>query len=153
MPHRAIFGPPRDAVAPGGLHISVYLVPVFERSLVVFDVTAAQAAGRWLPWAVIDFRQNPYEAASLLADDWCGVPLEDLSLADVMSIEVGGEGWELAIVFRAELGAPPQGDSERTPYMFEPGRYDAIGPFDPADIQRWVEAAPPTLAGPEGLIF
>lgn len=161
MAARAFFGAPREGLARGGMHVTVHLVPLFEGRLVVFDVSAKAAHGRWLPWAVLEFGRNPYEAASLLADDWCDVPLADLSLADVMSFEVDGGGWELAIVFRAVLSAAPAGDGERRPVLFEAGHFDAIGPFDPVDLQRWMETergvpvqttAPPS-AGAAGLVF
>ncbi len=152
---RAFFGPPRATVTPGGAHLTVYLVPVFEDGLVVFDVEAREARGRWLPWDVLNFGQNPYEAASQLADEWCDVSLGDLSLADVMSFPVEPSGWELAIVFRAELAEMPAGDPARTAVRFAPGEYDAIGPFDPVDIERWVAAGAgsmsPAPAG--GLVF
>jgi hypothetical protein len=141
-PGRAFFGPPAGDVVPGGAHITVYLVPVLGGGLVVFDVEQAEARGRWLPWDVLDFGQNPYEAAAALADDWCRVSLHDLSLADVMSFTVEGGGWELAIAFRAELMEMPGGDEYRRAFRFEPGHYDAIGPFDPVDIERWVTAGP-----------
>lgn len=139
LPGRAFFGPPQDGFVRGGAHITVYLVPVLNGGLVVFDVEARQARGRWLPWDILEFGQNPYEAASALADQWCNVPLRDLSLADVMSLPVEGGGWELAIVFRGELVGMPPGDIHRKPVRFEPGQFDAIGPFDPVDIERWVE--------------
>ncbi len=152
---RAFFGPPRATVTPGGAHLTVYLVPVFEGGLVVFDVDAREARGRWLPWDVLDFGQNPYEAASQLADDWCNVSLHDLSLADVMSFPVEPSGWELAIVFRAELAEMPPGDAARTAVRFDPGQYDAIGPFDPVDIERWMAAStgPTSAATAGGLVF
>ena len=142
MPARAFFDAPRDGVARGGMHVTVHLVTVIEGELVVFDVSAKAARGRWLPWAVLEFGQNPYEAASLLADDWCDVALDDLRLADVLSFEVEGGGWELAIVFRAALAAVPVGDGARAPVLVHAGHIDAIGAFDPADIARWVGAAP-----------
>lgn len=140
MSARAFFGRPQEAPADGGAHITVYLVPVFEGRLVVFDVTAAEAHGRWLPWDVMAFGGNPYEAASALADDWCGGAISDLSLVDVMSFAAGSSGWELAIVFRAELTAVPKGDDARTPFVFAAGAFDAIGSFDPVDLERWVAA-------------
>jgi hypothetical protein len=154
-PGRAFFGPPSSDVVPGGTQITVYLVPVFEGGLVVFDVAAKEARGRWLPWDVLDFRQNPYEAAAALADTWCNVPLDDLRIVDVMSFPAEGGGWELAISFRAELAEMAPGDEHRRPFRFEPGSYDAIGPFDPVDIERWVRsrgAADPPAAG-EKLVF
>ncbi len=158
MTGRAFFGPPHHAPAAGGLQVTVHLVPVLDGRLVAFDVTAAEARGRWLPWSVIDYAQNPYEAASILADDWCGVPLEDLALADVMSLPAPGDGWELALVFRAVLAAAPEGDTERRPHVYETGDFDAFGAFDPVDLQRWVEGSPPARhdgAAPagRGLIF
>jgi hypothetical protein len=138
---RALFGPPQRTAAKGGLQVTVHLVPVFEGRLVAFDVSSGEVHGRWLPWAVIDYRQNPYEAAALLADDWLDNALHSLRIVDVMSLEGPLGGWELAIVFRAEMGALPSGDSERVPYPYPAGEYDAIGLFDPADLERWVAAA------------
>jgi hypothetical protein len=135
----AYFGPPNESFVAGGTHITVYLVPVFEGRLVVFDVSAPEARGRWLPWDVLDWGGNPYECASALADDWCEGAISDLRLADVMSFAVEGGGWELAIVFRAELTTAPSADDVRTPFVFAPGAYDAIGSFDPIDLQRWLE--------------
>lgn len=143
MPRYAYFGQPAESFVRAGAHVAVYLVPVFEGGLVVFDVTARAARGRWLPWDILEFGGNPYEAAAALADEWCGGALSDLSLADVMSFPFEGEGWELAIVYRAELTEMPVRDDVRTPYRFDPGEYDAIGSFDPVDLQRWVEHGGP----------
>jgi hypothetical protein len=161
---RAFFGPPQEGPSRGGLQVSVYLVPVHDGRLIVFDVTAPAARGRWLPWAVTGFGQNPYEAAAMLADDWLDVPLHDLSLADVMSFDIEGGGWELAIVFRAELAAPPRPSTARTPVALAAGHLDAIGPFDPVDLERWLAGPPGAGAaaparqeapepGPGGLVF
>ena len=138
MAARALFGPPKAAPASGGLQVACYLVPVFDGCLVVFDIHSKATSGRWLPWAVIDYGQNPYEAASLLADDWLNVPLDDLSLADVLSLE-NEAGWELAIVFRAALPTLPPGDAERHTVRCEAGQFDAIAAFDPVDLERWVK--------------
>ena len=141
MVQRAFFGPARDAPVRGGLQVTIHLVPVRDGGLLAFDVSAQGAHGRWLPWAVLEFGQNPYEAASTLADDWCAVSLRDLALVDVMSIESEGGGWELAIVFRAVLAEMPAGDGERRPFLFALGAFDAIGAFDPVDLERWVRSA------------
>lgn len=146
----AYFGKPQPTFVPGGAHIAIYLVPVFRGQLVVFDVTASAARGRWLPWAILPFGGNPYEAAATLADLWCDGAVGDLALADVMSFGHGGGGWELAIVFRAELTAAPAGDSRRTPALLPVGQFDAIGNFDPVDLERWVGgAASPTPPQPQ----
>lgn len=152
----AYFGPPAAAFVPGGAHIAVYLLPVYGGQLVAFDVEAAQARGRWLPWDILPWGGNPYELASELADLWCQAPLSDLTLADVMSFPSPEDGWELAVVFRAELSEPARGDEVRKPYFFPPGQFDAIGPFDPIDLERWVtgavinhrEAGPALASGP-----
>ncbi len=77
-----------------------------------------------------------------------------------MSFPFEGGGWELAIVFRAELTALPPGDDARSPFVFSEGEYDAIGRFDPVDIERWVLGstavpAPAETPPPEGprLVF
>jgi hypothetical protein len=138
---RALFGPPQRTAAKGGLQVTVHLVPVFEGRLVAFDVSSGEVRGRWLPWAVIDYRQNPYEAAALLADDWLDAALHSLRVVDVMSLEGPLGGWELAIVFRAEMEELPAGDGDRVPYPYRAGEFDAIGSFDPADLERWVGGA------------
>ncbi len=146
MARQAFFGKPTAGLTAGGAHISVYLVPVFRRRLVVFDVAARQARGRWLPWDVMEFGANPYETAAALADDWCEGAVSSLTLADVMSFPFEGGGWELAIVFRAELTALPAGDDARSPFVFAEGEADAIGLFDPVDLVRWIggsAGAPP----------
>ena len=152
----AFFGPPVDGFTPGGAHITVYLIPVCERRLAVFDVEAREARGRWLPWDVLEWGANPYECASALADQWCDVALSDLALVDVMSFPVEGGGWELAIIFRAELMETPKGDDVRTPFLFPEGQFDALGNFDPVDLARWVgvplvsvESPPPPADEPE----
>ncbi len=146
MSARAIFGPPRKTPDLGGLQVAVYLVPVYEDRLLTFDVTAPEAHGRWLPWAVIGYGQNPYEAAAMLADDWLDVPLEDLSLVDVLSFDAPGGGWELAIIFRACLWTKPAGDETRTPHLYAAGEFDAIASFDPVDLERWVTGGPASPA-------
>src|SRR5262245_51798796 len=99
----AFFGPPRDRPVAGGAHATVHVVPVFEGRLLAFDVLSEAARGRWLPWDVLPFQGNPYELAAELVDEWCDGAIHDLALADVLSLVVPAEGWELAIVFRAEL--------------------------------------------------
>ncbi len=141
MAARAFFGPPSRTAAPGGLQVSVYLVPVYQGRLLAFDIHAKAVSGRWLPWAVIDYRQNPYEAAALLADDWLDVALDDLRVVDVLSAEGPLQGWELAIVYRAALAELPKGDSDRAPYLYPADRYDAIAIFEPTDFERWVGPA------------
>jgi hypothetical protein len=138
MSSRAFFGPPGSGPVKGGLQVSVHIVPVHEGRLVAFDVKAGDVHGRWLPWAVIDYRQNPYEAAALLADDWLDVPLSDLRIVDVMSLDGPLGGWELAIVCRADMTSLPRGDESRRPFVYAPGEFDAIGVFDPVDLERWV---------------
>lgn len=144
MSNGAFFGKPQSGPVSGGMHVTVNLVPVFEGRLVVFDVTAAAARGRWLPWTTLPFAGNPWETASMLADDWLHGAINDLSLADVLSLPVPGEGWELALVFRAALTEVPEAepDRHRAPFVFAAGAFDAIGSFEPVDLERWVAAAP-----------
>ena len=158
---KAFFGQAVGSPIEGGTMLTVYLVPVFEGRLVCFDVTAKEARGRWLPWDVLEVGENPYEAASELADYWIETPPVSLELVDVMSLNPPGSPWELALIFRCALDAKPVGQGERTAYVFDAGDFDAIGNFDPVDLERWVRrtSAPdalvdenPTAPG-EGLIF
>jgi hypothetical protein len=156
MPRYAYFGQPAQSFVPNGAHIAIYLIPVYQGRLVVFDVAAKAARGRWLPWDILEFGGNPWETASALTDDWCGGNIEDLTLVDAMSFPFEGNGWELAIVYRAELTEPPQADDVRKPFLYERGQFDAIGNFDPVDLQRWVEQSPldePRTGSVGGLVF
>ncbi|MCX7616987.1 hypothetical protein [Tepidiforma sp.] len=137
---QAFFGKPQATFTPGGAHVAVYLVPVFEGRLTVFEVEAPGLRGRWLPWTVMGYGENPYETAAALADDWCDGAVAALEIADALSFPFDADGWELALVYRAELTALPAGDAHRRPVQYPPGEADAIGPFDPVDLVRWVEA-------------
>lgn len=145
---QAFFGQPQKAFVPGGAHIAAYVVPVFEGRLVVFDVAAEQARGRWLPWDVLEFGGNPYETAAALVDEWCGGAVESLELVDALSLPFGAGGWEMALVYRAGLTEMPAGDADRQPYAYPEGAFDAIGSFDPVDLERWVrtDGPPPDAA-------
>lgn len=146
---RSFFSRPAEGFVSGGAHLAVYIVPVFEGGLVVFDVTAAEARGRWLPWNILAFRGNPYEEAAALADDWCDGEIADLRLADVISTTSAAGSWELAIVFRAELTAMPGGDRDRHPVRLPPATIEPVGPFEAVDLERWA-GAPPAPALPPG---
>lgn len=156
----SFFPPPAERFVSGGAHIAVYIVPVYQGSLVVFGVSAPEARGRWLPWTLLTFHGNPYEEAAALSDDWCDSAVTDLRLVDVISAASATGSWELAIVFRAELMAMPEGDRDRHPILLPAGEVEAVGLFDAVDLQRWVgdrpaaEApAPPPDEGRTGLIF
>lgn len=151
----AFFGPPRDHPAAGGTHVTVHVVPVFEGRLVAFDIRNDAARGRWLPWDVLPFQGNPWQFAAELVDEWCDGAVSDLSLADVMSLPAPAGGWEIALVFRAELTALPAPEPDRTPFHAPPGRFDAIGAFDPVDLERWVArgASPASPGRSTGLVF
>ena len=93
----------------GGVLLTVHVVPVLQGQLVTFLLEAPGPGGRWLPWTVLKQGANPYEIASTIIDEWCDGAMSDLRLVDVISRE-GDEGWELAVVFRAELTALPRGE-------------------------------------------
>ncbi|MFQ5380295.1 MAG: hypothetical protein ACE5EF_01550 [Dehalococcoidia bacterium] len=145
----AIFGPPEPSFVKGGTHLSVHLVPVFERKLVVFDVAAGAGAGRWLPWDVLPWRGNPYTTASELADNWCEGRVRDLRPLDTISLDVDGGGWELALVFRAELLSPPPGDEHRTVVLLDRAPAEGIQRFSPVELERWVDETA-GITGPRG---
>jgi hypothetical protein len=154
---QAYFGKPANTFVPGGAHVAVYLAPVFQGQLVVFDVAASAARGRWLPWDVLEFGAGPYEAAATLADEWCEGAVSELTLVDALSFPFDAGGWELALVFRAELTALPAGDDARRPQLLGLDALDSIGNFDPVDLERWVlagETPPgPSAHKPKDLLF
>lgn len=139
--------------------IMVYLVPVYEGRLVVFDVTSPGAQGRWIPWQVLEFAQVPYESAAQLSDVWLNGAVSTLSLVDVM-MQPGESGVnELAIVFRCDVTALPARTAERDAFAYPEGHLDAIAGFDPVDLERWLlqrpggaDVRPPDVPG-EKLVF
>jgi hypothetical protein len=48
--------------------------------------------------------------------------------------------------------ATPPADDARSPFTFAEGEFDAIGRFDPVDLERWVQGGPPppSATGPAG---
>jgi hypothetical protein len=139
----AFFGPPKGSFQRGGAHIAIYLVPVFEGQLVAFDVSARGAEGRWLPWNVLPYGENPYVEASALADDWCDGAMQDLRLVDVLT-GVAEESWELSLLYRVELTALPGGDGARVPVALAPPLESPVRQF--SDLERWVAAGQPSNA-------
>ncbi len=133
----AYFPPPRTSFRPGDSFISVHLVPLWQGRLVVFDIDEPPARGRWLPWTVAWFQANPYEVASALVEEWCGTFPHDLRFVDALSFETEGGGWELALVFRAELGEQPVSAAGRRLVLVDPADLAPVGRFDAADLARW----------------
>lgn len=114
--------------------LTVHVAPVLEGRIVAF-VVDAPGGGRWLPWTALRHGGNPYEIASTVVDEWCDGAMSDLRLVDVISRETG-DGWELAVVFRAELTALPRGE-RGAPRVCDPQDLAAIRGFEPVDLERW----------------
>lgn len=138
MARLSFFGPPGDAAQQGGAHVAVYLVPVFHGQLATFDVDIPGVRGRFLPWTILEYGGNPYADASLLVDDWCEGAVSDLRLVDVIGGHRVEGSQELAIVFRAELTAPPAGDPNRVTALVPGDAVEQVGPFPASELQRWV---------------
>lgn len=149
----AYFPPPRTSFRPGDSFISVHLVPVYQGRLVVFDIEEPPARGRWIPWTVAWFRANPYEVASALVEEWCGSFPDDLRFVDALSFETEGGGWELALVFRAELSERPAGGGARRPVLLERGALTAAGRFEAVELSRWVGPFPEERPSAPTLLF
>ncbi len=127
-----------------GVLLSVHVVPVLEGRIVAFVLDAGGPKGRWLPWTVLKHGANPYEIASTVVDEWCDGAMSDLRLVDVISRE-GSDGWELAVVFRAELTALPRGE-RGSPRVCDPQDHGSIEGFEAVDLERWLGAAAPAAA-------
>jgi hypothetical protein len=136
----ARFGKPAAEFAPAGAHVAVHLVPVFEGRIVAFDVLGP-AAGRWLPWDLLPFEGNPYETAAALGDQWCDGSVLDLRVCDVLSLPSPGQSWELALIFRAELGQMPAGDDARRAVALAPGEMSTVMRFAATELERWLGPA------------
>ena len=119
-----------------GVLLSVHVVPVLEGRIVAFVLEPPGPKGRWLPWTVLKQGANPYEIASTIVDEWCDGAMSDLRLADVISRE-GDDGWELAIVFRAELTALP-GHERGAPRVCDSEDLAAVQGFEAVDLERWL---------------
>ena len=140
---------------PGGVLLSVHVVPVLEGRIVAFVLEPPGPKGRWLPWTVLKQGANPYEIASTIVDEWCDGAMSDLRLADVISGE-GDDGWELAIIFRAELTALP-GHKRGAPRVCDAQDLAAVQGFEAVDLERWVGGggarAPATEGDSPKLVF
>ncbi len=128
-----------------GVLLSVHVVPVLEGRIVAFVLDSPGPQGRWLPWTVLTQGANPYEIASTIVDEWCDGAMSDLRLVDVISRE-GEDGWELAIVFRAELTALP-GHERGAPRVCDAQDLAAVQGFDAVDLVRWLGDAAPAAEG------
>ena len=131
----------------GSVLLTVHVVPVLQGQLVAFLLEAPGPGGRWLPWTVLKQGANPYEIASTIIDEWCDGAMSDLRLVDVISRE-GDEGWELAVVFRAELTARPRGERGE-PRVCDSPDLESVHGFERVDLERWLGmAAGPAVATP-----
>ena len=122
-----------------GVLLSVHIVPVLAGRVVAFVLEAPGPKGRWLPWTVLPQGSNPYEIASTIVDEWCDGAMSDLRLVDVISRE-GDGGWELAIVFRAQLTDLPHGN-RGAPRVCEPQDLAGVQGFEAVDLERWLGGA------------
>ena len=123
----------------GGVLLTVHVAPVLQGQLVAFLLEAPGPGGRWLPWTVLKQGANPYEIASAIIDEWCDGAMSDLRLVDVISRE-GDDGWELAVVFRAELTAMPRGE-RGAPRVCDSQDLAGVRGFDAVDLERWLGMA------------
>ncbi len=147
------------AARAGGVLLSVHIAPVLEGRLVAFlvETPASPPGERWLPWTPLPQGANPYEIAATIVDEWCDGALSDLRLVDVISRD-GDDGWELAIVFRAELTALPSGE-RAPPHLCAPQDFERVHGFAPVDLERWLGAGEagcsPDAPAPDGsrLVF
>ncbi len=133
----------------GGVLLTVHVAPVLQGQLVAFLLEAPGPGGRWLPWTVLKQGANPYEIASTIIDEWCDGAMSDLRLVDVISRE-GDDGWELAVVFRAELTALPRGERGE-PRACESRDLATVRGFDAVDLERWLGGG--AEAGSARLVF
>ena len=124
-----------------GVLLTVHVAPVLEGQLVSF-VLDGGPSGRWLPWTTLKHGANPYEIASTVVDEWCDGAMSDLRLIDVISRE-GDGGWELAVVFRAELTALPRGE-RGAPRVCDPQDLAGVRGFEAVDLERWLGTVPTT---------
>ena len=139
-----------------GVLLTVHVAPVLEGQRSSCPSSSmGDRAGRWLPWTTLKHGANPYEIASTVVDEWCDGAMSDLRLVDVISRE-GDGGWELAVVFRAELTALPRGE-RGAPRVCDPQDLAGVQGFDAVDLERWLvmsaAAAPVEEADGSRLVF
>ena len=139
MPWREIFQTSARVHGSSAPLLTVHVVPVVHNKLLTFKVEALVAADRCLPWTLLDFGTNPYEAAAVLLEEWCdGADVLDLRLVDVISRTGQDDGWELAIIFRGELRAGPVAGIDREPLICEAGDIEPLNGFMVVDLERWL---------------
>lgn len=111
---RAIFGPPVSRPLPGGLLMSVDIVPVFEDRLVVFRWPGLKREGEghnalWLPWDYLEIGEPPARSVPRVLSQWTG--REDLGksaeMVDLFSKVQGDKTWHFSLVFKVLLAELP----------------------------------------------
>ena len=111
---RAIFGPPVSRPLPGGLLMSVDIVPIYDGGIVAFrwpGLNRENETGNslWMPWDYLEVGEPPARSVPRVLSQWTG--REDLAISaemvDLFSKVQDNKTWHLSLVFMVHLQALP----------------------------------------------
>jgi hypothetical protein len=144
---KAIFGRPINAVAPGGIHIGVNIVTLYKGKVVIFEKPGLpdgqQVGDLWFPWDYLEYGEQPDVWAKHVLKQWGKVEPKDMRLAEVSSMVLPGEDWNLIFQYVAELKAQPKnGDSVKNIKIIEHAQLPRmVGTLRRSDVKRFLTAA------------
>lgn len=112
---RAIFGPPVSRPLPGGLLMSVDIVPVYQDQLVVFrwpglNRDNEESNSLWLPWDYLEVGEPPARSVPRVLSQWTGrenLPIS-AEMVDLFSKVQEDKTWHLSLVFKVILNQLPE---------------------------------------------
>jgi hypothetical protein len=143
---KAIFGRPINAVAPGGAHIAVNIVTLLKGKVVIFEKPGLpegdQVGDLWFPWDYLEYGEQPDVWAKHVLKQWSKVEAKEMKLAEVSSMVLPGEDWNLIFQYVAELKAVPKnGDNVKSIKVIEHAQLPRmVGTLRRSDVKRFLDA-------------
>lgn len=145
MPN-AIFGRPLNAISPGGMHIAVNIVTLYKSKVVLFEKPGLpdgqQVGDLWFPWDYLEYGEQPDVWAKHVLKHWGKVEPKELKLAEISSMVLPGEDWNLIFQYVAELKTPPKnGDGVKNIKIIEHAQLPRmVGTLRRSDVKKFLTA-------------
>lgn len=143
MPN-AIFGRPLNAISPGGMHIAVNIVTLYKGKVVLFEKPGLPDGGQvgdlWFPWDYLEYGEQPDVWAKHVLKHWGKVEPKELKLAEISSMVLPGEDWNLIFQYVAELKLPPKnGDGVKNIKIIEHAQLPRmVGTLRRSDVKKFL---------------
>lgn len=142
---KAIFGRPIPAMSPGGAHIAVNVVTLYKGKVALFEKPGLPdgpgVGDLWFPWDYLEYGQQPDVWAKHILKAWSKVEAKEMKLAEVSSMVLPGEDWNLIFQYVAELKAlPKNGEGVKNIKIIEHGQLPRmVGTLRRSDVKKFLE--------------